>query len=108
MSARACWCKWRWNNPVIKQMLDRDFALRHLNTAGGFFFRGSTPPFARSSVRTAPKFHALTDSEASNGFPSWSPDGKRIVYRTDAKQGRGLVIMSLEDHRIRPLTSGPQ
>jgi len=74
---------------------------------GGFFFRGSAPQLALIRPDGS-EFHTLTDGEASNGLPSWSPDGKRIVYRTDAKRGRGLVIMSLEDHRITPLTSGPQ
>lgn len=32
MSARACWCEEGWNN--IKQMLDGNFVLWHVNTFG--------------------------------------------------------------------------
>jgi Tol biopolymer transport system component len=27
------------------------------------------------------ELHELTKTEGNSGFPSWSPDGKRIVYR---------------------------
>lgn len=45
-------------------------------------------------------FRAVADDGQNNGFPSWSPDGKRIVY----KRGRQLVILSLADGQVTPLT----
>jgi Tol biopolymer transport system component len=42
------------------------------------------------------------------GFPSWSPDGARLVYR-DADSGhRGLRIIELAGERVTELTNGSQ
>jgi Tol biopolymer transport system component len=38
----------------------------------------------------------------NNGFPSWSPDGKKLVY----KRGKQLVILTLESGKVFPLTDG--
>jgi Tol biopolymer transport system component len=45
-------------------------------------------------------YRVIADDGVNNGFPSWSPDGKRIVY----KRGRQLVILSLADGKVAPLT----
>lgn len=45
-------------------------------------------------------FRVIADDGVNNGFASWSPDGKRIVY----KRGRQLVILSLADGKVAPLT----
>jgi len=42
------------------------------------------------------------------GFPSWSPDGKRLVYRTSAAKEKGLRIIDLATERVTELTNGPQ
>ena len=47
-------------------------------------------------------FRLIMDDDINNGFPSWSPDGTRLVF----KRGRQLVIMSLEDGGISALTDG--
>jgi TolB protein len=49
-------------------------------------------------------FHVVTSGPNSNAFPSFAPDGKRIVYRTTGPDGTGLRIMNLEDHSIALLT----
>jgi TolB protein len=47
-------------------------------------------------------FRAVADDGVNNGFPSWSPDGKKLVY----KRGRQLVILTLESGTVFPLTDG--
>lgn len=50
-------------------------------------------------------YRKITSGANNNAFPSFSPDGKRIVYRTMGPEGEGLRIMNLEDHSVRPLTN---
>jgi TolB protein len=47
-------------------------------------------------------FRTVADDGMNNGFPSWSPDGKKIVY----KRGKQLVILSLADKKLTTLTDG--
>jgi Tol biopolymer transport system component len=51
-------------------------------------------------------FQLITSGDSNNAFPSFAPDGKRIVYRAVSPQGEGLRIMNLEDHTVTALTSG--
>jgi Tol biopolymer transport system component len=50
-------------------------------------------------------FRTITNEHANAAFPSWSPDGKRIVYRVAGAE-QGLRIVNLEDGKITKLTSG--
>ena len=47
----------------------------------------------------------LTEGEPNSGFPSWAPDGKRIVYRVWGGKDSGLRILNLEDHSVKVLTT---
>jgi len=47
----------------------------------------------------------LTSGEDNNAFPSYSPDGRRLVFRSFGKNGQGLRIMNLEDKSVTTLTS---
>ena len=49
----------------------------------------------------------LTAAGDSVGFPSWSPDGRRLVYRSSDGQKRGLRVIELATNRITNLTAGP-
>lgn len=49
-------------------------------------------------------FHLVTSGPNNNAFPSFSPDGKHIVYRTMGASEQGLRIMNLDDHSIMQLT----
>jgi Tol biopolymer transport system component len=48
----------------------------------------------------------LTDGSGNCAFPSWSPDGKQIVYRTSGPNNKGLFIIELETGKTRALTPG--
>jgi TolB protein len=47
----------------------------------------------------------LTDGKGNNGFPSWSPDGKKIVCRTATDSIKGLLIVDVETGKITRLTN---
>lgn len=49
-------------------------------------------------------FEELTTGGHNNAFPSFSPDGKRFVFRTFEKDGYGLRIMNLETKAVTSLT----
>jgi len=49
-------------------------------------------------------FRKVTSGANNNGFASFSPDGKRIAYRTMGPEGDGLRIMNLENGKITALT----
>jgi TolB protein len=50
-------------------------------------------------------FTELTAEAGNNAFPSFAPDGKRIVFRTFTEGGYGLRILNLETKAITKLTS---
>ena len=47
----------------------------------------------------------LTDGKGNYGFPSWSPDGKKIVYRGATDSIKGLFIVDVETKKITRLTT---
>ncbi|HEX4038998.1 MAG TPA: hypothetical protein VHX37_13140 [Acidobacteriaceae bacterium] len=49
-------------------------------------------------------FHLVTSGPNNNGFAAFSPDGRRLVYRTAGPDGEGLRIMNLADHSVTVLT----
>jgi len=50
-------------------------------------------------------FQELTSGTDNNAFPSYSPDGNRLVFRIFGKDGQGLRIMNLETRAVTTLTS---
>jgi len=50
-------------------------------------------------------FKLLTSGPNNNGFPSFAPDGKKIVYRTAGPEGQGLRILNLADGAVTRLTT---
>ena len=49
-------------------------------------------------------FQQLTTGADNNAFPSFSPDGKRFVFRTFTRDGYGLRIMNLDTRAVTTLT----
>jgi len=49
-------------------------------------------------------FHLVTSGANSNAFPSFAPDGKHLVYRTEGPDGEGLRILNLENKTVKVLT----
>jgi Tol biopolymer transport system component len=74
----------------------------------GIFFEGRTKPARVMMMRAdGSERRELTDGSANSGFPSFSPDGKQIVYRVLGEREQGLRILSLADGSIRALTTEP-
>jgi TolB protein len=48
----------------------------------------------------------LTDSVGNAGFPSWSPDGRQLVYRKAVNGRSALMIVDVGTRAVRPLTDG--
>ena len=48
----------------------------------------------------------LTSETGNNGFPSYSPDGKQIVFRSGRDGSKNLYIMDRSGANVRRLTSG--
>jgi Tol biopolymer transport system component len=55
--------------------------------------------------RDGTDLEALTDGSVHSGFPSYSADGKEIVYRVFGESIAGLKILNLENRTTRVLTT---
>ena len=68
----------------------------------GVYFRADGRPRAEVAVINADGtgFRPLVSDESNNGFPSWSPDGRQIVYKKDGH----LVVLTLATNESRNLT----
>jgi len=51
-------------------------------------------------------FRELTTGPNNNGFPSMSPDGTRVVYRTFGPAGEGLRILTIATKTVATLANG--
>jgi Tol biopolymer transport system component len=70
----------------------------------GKYFRAAGLPSAQIALikPDGSGYREVAEEGVNNGFPSWSPDGRRLVY----KRGKHLVIQSIADGKIVPLTDG--
>jgi TolB protein len=46
----------------------------------------------------------LTDFSSVDGTPDWSPDGSRIVFTSDRRDGRGIYVMDADGSDVVKLT----
>lgn len=76
---------------------------------GGYFQeRKSASAQLMLMKRDGTNIQQLTDGIPNAGFPSFSPDGKHIVYRVwskDKPEDNGLRIMNLDDKSAKVLTN---
>lgn len=73
---------------------------------GAFFGARATQPARVMMVKAdGSEKKELTKGPLNSGFPSFSPDGKRLVFRVWANNERGLRIMNLEDLSVTNLTT---
>ena len=77
---------------------------------GNFFAAGRAGASAHIAIIAADGtgLRMLTDGSGNYGFPSWSPDGTRLVARSAASGFKNLVIIDVATGALTPLTSGPQ
>ncbi len=54
--------------------------------------------------RDGSELEALTDGNTHSGFPSYSVDGKEIVFRVWGENEKGLRILNLDTRKVRVLT----
>jgi TolB protein len=76
---------------------------------GGFFLaaRDGSPAHISVVAADGSALQMLTDGPGNYGFPSWSPDGKRVVCRSTVGMATHLVIVDVETRKVAALTSGP-
>ncbi|TNE67817.1 MAG: hypothetical protein EP335_00920 [Alphaproteobacteria bacterium] len=71
-----------------------------------FFLRGQETAAIWRVRRDGTDAEQLTDGTIHSGFPSYSADGREIVFRVWSEQEKGLRILNLETREIRVLTNG--
>ena len=70
--------------------------------------RGVRPGGVATIAVDGSDLRMLTQSgDVNYGFPSWSPDARRLVLRAEEPGAKGLRILELESGTLSTLTSGP-
>jgi TolB protein len=78
-------------------------------SVGAFFAQAASGPAHLAMIRPdGTDLKMLTSGKRNDGFPSWSPDGKRLVFRSVTAQRRGINIMDIESGTITPLATGSE
>lgn len=74
---------------------------------GGFFQRAQIKSAQVMSIHTdGTGLQTLTKGDVSSGMPSWSPDGKQVVFRQAAGTKRNLYILDVGTGTTRKLETG--
>jgi TolB protein len=56
------------------------------------------------NIRSA-SFQKLTETSARNESPTWSPDGRHIIFTSNLKGGKQLWTVDVDGANLRQLTS---
>jgi Tol biopolymer transport system component len=76
---------------------------------GAFFAQAASSPAHLAMIRpNGTDLKMLTDGTRNDGFPSWSPDGRRLVFRSVTGKREGLSIIDIESLAITPLATGSE
>jgi len=75
----------------------------------GYWFqeRRTEPAMIVRIRRNGTVLEELTDGSVNSGFPSYSADGRKIVYRVFSEKDRGLRILDLPTRATQVLTTEP-
>jgi Tol biopolymer transport system component len=73
---------------------------------GKFFLDRTNPARVMIVKPDGSEARPITKGPGNAGFPSWSPDGKSVVYRSWGDTAEGLRIVSVENGAVRTLTRG--
>lgn len=74
---------------------------------GGFFQRAQIKSAQVMSIHTdGTGLEAVTRGDVSSGMPSWSPDGKQVVFRQATGTKRNLYILDVATGATRKLETG--
>ena len=101
-----------WEGPLTQDAAGPAWSPRGdaiLVGVGGFFQRAQIRPAQLMSVNPNDgQQNQITHDDANNGMPSWSPDGKQIVYRVARGTDRELHILDLATGSNRKLETGSE
>ncbi len=79
--------------------------------AVGAFFQNATGGSGKADIATispdGADLQILTDGQSNYGFPSWSGDGRHIVYREATRERNAILVLDVESGRSRTIAEGP-
>jgi TolB protein len=77
----------------------------------GEFFQNNTGGSGKADVATiavdGSDLKILTNGQSNFGFPSWSGDGRHIVYREATRQRSAILVLDVISGRSRTIVEGP-
>jgi Tol biopolymer transport system component len=75
--------------------------------AEGGVFQGPEGKVDVATVRPdGTGYRKLTEGSGNNGFPSYSPEGKQVVFRSGRDRSKNLYVMNSDGTGVRRLTEG--
>jgi TolB protein len=77
----------------------------------GEFFQSLTGGSGKADIATirpdGSDLRILTGSQSNYGFPSWSGDGRHIVYRDATRERSAILVLDVTSGRSRTVLEGP-